>query len=73
MNKIQNINNLMNKISGKHCQPIDVAFVNDQVVNVIYRWNISLTKAYRTRRTFLFNKRYTLNTIEKSARYYIIY
>ena len=38
------INKLMNKISGKHCQPIDVTFVNDHVirmsyVNGIFHWH----------------------------------
>ena len=30
------INNLMNKISGKHCQPIDVSVVNNQIVRIVY-------------------------------------
>ena len=36
MIKIENINNLMNKISGKHCKPIDVTLVNDQVLRMSY-------------------------------------
>ena len=36
MIKNLNIKNIMNKISGKHCQPIDVAIVNNQVVRMSY-------------------------------------
>ena len=30
------INKLMKKIIGKHCQPINVTFVNDQVIRISY-------------------------------------
>ena len=36
MISIINLKNEMDKISGKHCSPIDVALVNDQVMRVSY-------------------------------------
>lgn len=36
MIKVINLNNEMGKISGKHCSPIDVTLVNDQVVRLSY-------------------------------------
>ena len=39
-----NLKNKMDEIDGKHCQPIDVAQVNDQVIRMFYingeaRWH----------------------------------
>jgi quercetin dioxygenase-like cupin family protein len=36
MISIINLKNEMNKISGKHCSPIDVTIVNNQVVRMSY-------------------------------------
>ena len=36
MISIINLKNEMNKISGKHCSPIDVTILNDQVVRMSY-------------------------------------
>ena len=36
MISVINLNNKMSKISGKHCSPVDVARVNDQVVRMSY-------------------------------------
>jgi quercetin dioxygenase-like cupin family protein len=30
------LKNIMNKVSGKHCQPMDVAIVNNQIVRMAY-------------------------------------
>ena len=36
MISVINLNNKMSEINGKHCSPVDVARVNDQVVRMSY-------------------------------------
>jgi len=36
MIKVINLKHEMGKISGKHCSPIDITFVNNQVVRISY-------------------------------------
>jgi quercetin dioxygenase-like cupin family protein len=36
MNFKINLENIMNKINGKHCQPIDLVKANDQVIRMSY-------------------------------------